>query len=125
MAININWDRVKQLHAELESDGWKEHDKLIFIVIEKGGKPKKAIIEFKDLYKFFWHLLDDENIAILTFIAQDVDGKVLYRHRQMVGNEEVPCGGSADVISHWAALTNEEKDTYITMLVAQIDAYGR
>jgi hypothetical protein len=125
MAIKLNWDRVKQLHADLTSDGWKDTDKLLFILIEKGGQPKKTTVQFRELYKFFWHLMDDEALKVLTFIVQDSEGKVLYRHRQVVGNEEVPNGGHGDLISHWAALTEDEKQTYITLLVAQIDAYER
>jgi hypothetical protein len=125
MAIKLNWDRVKQLNAELEADGWKKNDKLLFILIEKGGKPKKAVVQFKELYKFCWHLMDDESLKVLTFIVQDVEGRVLYRHRQVVGNEEVPNGGNVDIISHWSALTDDEKQTYITLLVAQINAYER
>lgn len=125
MAIKLNWDRVKQLHAELESDGCKEHDKLIFVLIENGGKTKKAVVQFGDMYKFFWYLMDDESCNVKTFVVHDGEGKTLYRHRQIAGNEEVPNGGNADVISHWAALTEDEKQTYITLLAAQIDAYER
>jgi len=125
MTIKINWDRVKQLHAELESDGWKNQDKVIFVLIEKGGKPKKAVVQYNELLKYFWNLTDSEDFHVVTFVVQDIEGRVLYRHRQIVGNEEVPNGGNLDVISHWAALTNDEKSTYITMLVAQIDSYER
>lgn len=125
MAIKLNWDRVKQLHAELSSDGWKDKDKLLFILIEKGGKPKKATVQFKDMYNFFWYLSDSQDARVLTFVVQDAEGKVLYRHRQIVGNEEIPNGGNTDIISHWAALTEDEKSTYLTMLVAQINAYER
>lgn len=125
MAIKLNWDRVKQLHAELESDGWQKHDKVVFVLIEKGGKPKKAVVPYSELLKFFWHLIDNDALNVLTFVVQDTEGRVLYRHRQVVGNEEIPNGGNIDVIAHWAALTADEKDTYITMLVAQIDAYER
>lgn len=125
MAIKLNWERVKQLHADLESDGWKEEDKLLIIIIAKDGKPKKAIITFKDLYRFCWDMSDNKIEDALTFLIQDAEGRVLYRHRQIVGNEEIPIGGSSDVITHWAALTDEEKQIYITMLVAQIDAYER
>lgn len=125
MAIRLNWERVKQLHTELTEDGWKDSDQLSIIMIEKGGKPKKGTVIFRDFYKFFWELTDDDTVKVLTFIIQNKDGKILYRHKQVVGNEEVPIGGSSDVISHWAALTDDEKSTYITLLVAQIDAYER
>ena len=125
MAIKLNWERVKTLRAELESDGWKNNDKMIFVIIEQGGKPKKAIVNFSEFYKFLWHLIDNDKLQILTFVIQNVEGKVLYRHRQVVGNEEVPNGGNIDVIAHWAALTDDEKNTYITILVSQIDAYER
>lgn len=123
--IRLNWDRVKQLHLDLESDGWQENDQLLFVIIEKGGKPKKATVKFKELYRFCWDLTEDEEIHVLTFMIQDREGKVLYRHKLVVGNEEVPNGGNADVISHWAALTEDEKHTYVTMLVSQINAYER
>lgn len=125
MAIKLNWERVKQLHDELQSDGWKEQDSILFILIDKSGKPKKATIQFKELYKFLWHISDNNSLQVLTFIMQDVEGKVLYRHRRIVCNEEVPNGGNVDVISHWTALTDDEKNTYITMLAAQIEAYER
>ena len=125
MAIKINWDRVRQLREELTSDGWKDSDKLLFMIVYKNGQPRKAAIQFKELSRFCWDMSDDNKVEILTFIIQDVEGKVLYRHRQIVGNEEIPNGGNTDVVAHWAALTEDEKSTYIAMLVAQIDAYER
>lgn len=126
MAIKLNWDRIKQFHADLLSDGWKDTDKLLFVLfVEKNGKPVKGTIIFKELQRFCWNMIDDDKINIITFIIQDVEGRILYRHRQVVGNEEVPNGGNTDVVTHWAALSQDEKDTYITMLVAQIDAYER
>lgn len=125
MAIKINWDRVRQLRDELIADGWKDSDKLLFMIVNKSGQPRKATVQFKELSRFCWDMSDDDSIQILTFIIQDVEGKVLYRHRQIVGNEEVPNGGNTDIVAHWAALTDDEKATYIAMLVAQIDAYER
>ena len=125
MAIKINWDRVRRLRDELIADGWKDSDKLLFMIVNKNGQPKKAVIQFKELCKFCWDMSDDDGVQVLTFIIQDKDGKVLYRHRQIVGNEEIPNGGNADVVAHWAALTEDEKSTYIAILVAQIDAYER
>lgn len=125
MAIKLNWDRVKQLHADLESDGWNAGDKLLFILMEKGGKAVKSVVCFKDLMRFCWDMSDNEDWHVLSFLIQDTDGKVLYRHRKIVGNEEVPIGGNMDLIAHWSALTDDEKQTFITMLAAQIDAYER
>lgn len=125
MAIKINWDRVRQLRDELTADGWKDSDKLLFMIVYRNGQPRKATIQFKELSKFCWDMSDDDKVQILTFIIQDIEGKVLYRHRQIVGNEEIPNGGNADIVAHWAALTEDEKATYIAMLVAQIDAYER
>lgn len=125
MTIKLNWDRVKQLHSDLELNGWKDDDKMTVIIIGKDGKPKKSAIPFKDLYRFCWDISDNTSYDVLTFLIQDVEGKVLYRHRQIVGNEEIPLGGNSDVISHWTALTDDEKETYIKILVAEIDAYER
>lgn len=82
-------------------------------------------MRYNELLKYFWNLIDSEDFHVVTFVVQNIEGQVLYRHRQIVGNEEVPNGGNLDVISHWAALTSDEKNTYITMLVAQIDSYER
>jgi len=125
MAIKLNWDRVKQLRTDLESEGWKDQDKLFFILIVKNSKPKKATITFSQLYQFCWDMMEDESIQIVTFIIQDLDGKVLYRHRQVNGNEEIPNGGNIDVILCWASLTQNEKNMYVAMLVAQINAYEK
>jgi hypothetical protein len=125
MAIRLNWDRVKQLHAELTTDGFKNEDKLTATIIEKGGKPRKVAFQFKDMLAFFWSLIDNETFQVITFIVQDVDGKIIYRHKQMVGNEEVPNGGNSNVISHWPALTEDERQMYMNILISQIASYER
>jgi len=125
MTNKLNWDRIKQLDADLKADGWEKDHKLLFIMIEKTGKAKKTIISFQDLHLFCWNLVDNDTLNVLTFVIQDMEGRVLYRHRQVVYNEEVPIGGNGDIIMQWTTLTDEEKETFMEILVSQINAYER
>lgn len=125
MSLKLNWTRIKRLHTDLESSGFEDNDKLLFVLIEKKGKVRKAVIRFKELYRFCWDMIDSDNLKILTFFIQDIDGRIIYRHRQMIGNEEVSNCGHTDVISMWNAFTDEEKNTYLTLLIAQINAYEK
>lgn len=124
MGLKINWKKLEKLKINLRALGLTDETQLIFIIILKDGTPRKISVLFKNLMQFCWKLAETKD-TILTFAIQDSDGRILYRYLQLTNNEEIPNGGNADVIVRWPKLSREERDTYIRLLVSQINAYEK
>lgn len=127
MSLKVNWEKLRWVQRELaEYGGLQEDTDITFLMLLADGKSKKNIVKFGDFLNFFWAISENTNLKILTLVVQDSDGRVLYRHKQYnKGNEEIPVGGNSNVVQHWAALTPKEKETYLNMLIAQIQGYER
>lgn len=125
MAINIDWDKLRGVQKYLtEHNGLRPETEVTFIIIFKSGHARKSQIKFKDFLSIFWAISDNNDYHVVTLVVQDKEGRILYRYRELTkGNEELPDGGNSGVILHWNTLTNNEKDTYLQMLIAQINAY--
>jgi hypothetical protein len=124
MAIRLNWKKVTDVHKHL-TDTVKItlDDEITFIIVLQNGTPKKSVVKFKDFLEYLWAISDDNRFNVLSLIATDSEGRILYRHVQTTPNEEVPYGGNDTIVNHWKALTPNERDVYLTMLIAQINAY--
>lgn len=127
MSIKLDWDRLRTVHKNLtEWPTLTAETNIIFVMIMADQKARKSIVKFKDFMNFLWSLSENPDYQVLTLIVQDEDGRVLYRHKTLTaGNEEIPTGGNSNVIAHWGALTQPEKDTYIRLLVAQIQGHDK
>lgn len=125
MTMKVDWEKLRVAYQDIVNHGelTGEND-IVFLMVLSNGKSKKAIVKLKELMQFMWSLSESKELNILTLIIQDKEGRILYRHKQRTsGEEEIPDGGHAAVIQHWETLTRAEKDTYIEMLVAQIQTY--
>lgn len=127
MSINVDWERLRAVYQELvANNGLTPEADIIFMMTLKDGKAKKSMVKFKDFMSFFWAVSESKELDVLTLVAQDKEGRILYRYKQRTnGDEEVPDGGNVGVIQNWNALTPEEKETYLGMLLAQINGYER
>jgi hypothetical protein len=127
MSLKIDWEKLRWVQRELaEYGGLTDEAEVIFLMILKNGKSKKTTIKFGEFLNFFWILSENKELNILTLVVQDDEGRVLYRHKQRNKcDEEIPIGGNTNVVQHWAALTSGEKETYLQMLIAQIQSYER
>lgn len=127
MSINVDWNKLRAIHKSLvTNNGLRDETEVVFLMMLDDGKAKKAVVKFKDFLEFFWALYDNKELRVFTLVVQDKEGRVLYRHKRLnVANEEIPDGGNAAVIQHWGALTPEEKETYMRLLVAQVNGYER
>lgn len=125
MSIKLDWDKLRKVHKNLSELPTLNNDtNIIFVMIMADQKARKSLVKFKDFMNFMWSLSENPDYQVLTLVVQDEEGRVLYRHKTLTtGNEEVPTGGNVNVLAHWGALTQPEKDTYIRMLEAQIQAY--
>ena len=125
MSLNLDWDKLRIVHKDLEQrDGLSGETDIIFLLVLANGQGKKSVIKFKDFMKFLWSVEENKKLLVRTLVVQDKEGRVLYRHKQRTnGNEEIPDGGHASVIQHWGAYTDNEKDIYLRILMAQIQGY--
>ena len=125
MSINVDWEKLRGVYQELVANsGLTDETDIVFIMVLTNGKAKKSIVKFKDFMAFFWAISESKELSVLTLVAQDKDGRILYRYKQRTnGDEEVPDGGHSSVIQNWSALTQTEKETYLIMLLAQIQGY--
>lgn len=127
MAINVNWQKLRGVQKYLaENHNLAPETEIVCIMILKNGSAKKSIIKFKEFFAVFWAISENKEYQVSTLVIQDDDGRILYRHRELTkGDEEIPDGGHSGVILYWNTLTQEEKDTYLQILVAQINAQER
>lgn len=127
MSINVDWEKLRATYQDLvDSSGLTPEQEIVILMVLTDGKSKKSTIKFKDFMNFFWAISESQDLRILTLVVQDKEGRIIYRHKQRTsGDEEVPDGGHAGVILNWGALTPQEKDTYLSILVAQIQGYER
>jgi len=127
MSINVDWRKLRAIHKNLvKNNGLRDDAKVVFLMMLSDGKAKRAEVKFKDFLEFFWALSDNDELNVYTLVVQDKEGRILYRHKRLnASNEEIPDGGNAAVIQHWGALTSEEKETYLRLLVAQVNGYER
>ena len=125
MNIRLDWDKLRQIQKDLsELPTLTDETEIIFVMVMSDHKAQKSIVKFKDFMNFLWALSENTSYTVLTLIVQDKEGRVLYRHKTLTaGNEEIPVGGNVHVLTHWGALTQSEKDTYIRLIEAQIQAY--
>lgn len=122
MSIKLNWERLKEIHAYLTND-LDQEDELSIVMFTQSGRTKKSLIKFKDFLNFCWAISDNPDYVIIGMIIQDKSGRVVYRHNKITeGNEEIPIGGNSNVIQNWNALIQHEKDVYIKLMIAQINA---
>ena len=127
MAINVDWEKLRNVQKYLsENSGLTPETEITFIMILKSGSAKKSQIKFKDFLSLFWAISDNNDYVVANIVVQDIEGRILYRHREITnGNEEVPDGGNTNVVTLWNTLTDDEKDTYLQILIAQINGYER
>lgn len=126
MSIKLDWERLQKVYQTLVDNGLAQEADLLFLLILSDGSVKKAHIKFKEFMKFFWEMSENTMWHVIGVSVQDKEGRILYRHKQVTnGNEEIPVGGNVNVLQHWPALTVEEKETYIRMLIAQIQGYEK
>jgi hypothetical protein len=127
MSIKLDWDKLRAIHKNLsELPTLHDETEIIFVMIMADKSAKKSIVKFKDFLSFLWSLSENPDYQILTLVVQDKEGRILYRHKTLTaGNEEIPVGGSGSVITHWGSLTQTEKDTYVRLLIAQIEGYEK
>ena len=122
MAIKLNWQTMSAVKADLEATWKLEPDsKVTFILLLKNGAEHKKIIRFSDFLKFFWYIYDSTKFHVKGLVVTDSTGKVLYRHRQVSGGrEEIPNGGNVHIFERWKKLTDQQKDAYLNICLAQI-----
>lgn len=127
MSINIDWEKLRGVQKYLaENNGLAPDEEITFIMILKSGSAKKSQIKFKDFLTLFWAISDNKDYVVSNVVVQDKEGRILYRHRELTkGDEELPDGGNAHVITHWNTLTNDEKETYLLILISQINGHER
>jgi hypothetical protein len=127
MAINVDWEKLRGVQKYLsENSDLTPETEITFIMILRGCSAKKSQIKFKDFLSLFWAISDNNDYVVANVVVQDKEGRILYRHREITnGNEEVPDGGNASVVTLWNTLTDDEKDTYLQILIAQINGYER
>lgn len=127
MSINVDWEKLRATYQDMvDHSGLTLEQEIIVLMILTDGKAKKSTIKLKDFMSFFWALSESQDLRIMTLVVQDKEGRILYRHKQRTsGDEEIPDGGHAGIIQNWGALTQQEKDTYLSILIAQIQGYER
>lgn len=127
MSIKLDWDKLREVHKNLsQSFNLTEETNIVFVMIMDDRKARKSIVKFKDFMRFLWSLSENPDYHVLRLVVQDEDGRILYRHKTLTaGNEEIPTGGNSNVITHWGALTQHEKDTYLRLIEAQIQGHDR
>lgn len=123
--MKVDWKRLTNIHNTLlQENRLQPETDITFILILNNSKPKKSIVKFKDFLKFLWQLSESKKLEVQNLIAQDPEGRVLYRFkRRNACNEEIPDGGNNHIIQNWNNLNETQKSVYLKLLISQLQAY--
>lgn len=126
MAFRLNWDNLTKLQEDLAKQGFEDDTAIIVVLVLNDGTPRKSPIRFKNFLRFMWSLSEAGDVPIKKLFIQDASGKVLYRQKQMnAAIEDLPEGEGGFHITAWNELTQREKDLFVELTIAQINAHGR
>lgn len=125
MSIRLNWDELREKYEDItQSSNMHANSSIIFTMITADHKIRKSSVKLQNFMKFVWSLSENHDFEITTLLAQDEEGRVLYRYKQLNADlEQVPTGGNASVITHWNTMTPTQKEFYIRLIVSQIQSY--
>ena len=126
MAIRLNWERVRTVHGRLSAEGFQIDTPITFLIRMRDGQTRKSDIPFKNFLRFFWALTESTDSWVETLIVQDKGGRVLFRYNHRNSCErQLPQGGNPEIVTNWNSFSQQEKDTYLRLIIAQINAYGQ
>lgn len=125
MAIKINWKTLLEVKESLASTKNLTADtSVIFVLLLKDGTHQKKTVKFKDFLKFFWFMYDSTKFHVKGLVVTDLSGNILYRQQQAHVQNTTPSGGSVHIFTRWKSLTEEQKDAFLNILLAQIYDYA-
>jgi hypothetical protein len=117
--MKLNWRKLSSLHKNLVKDrGFGDNQDIKFILVTRDEKLVEKKIKFKSLLPFMWEL--DQSPKYKNFLITDAVGNVLYKHRRINGDEEIPYGGNISVITEWNKYSQSKKDIFVEILASQI-----
>jgi hypothetical protein len=126
MSLRLNWVQIKEIYNKLIAEGADGNDELVCVVVGQNAGIKEVTIKVSDFLRFMWKISDMIHRKINSLIIKDSHGRIIYTHKNInKGNEEIPRGGNANVVSNWNALNPDEREVYLTLMIAQINGYGQ
>lgn len=126
MSIRVNWERVRSIHQRLSAEGYEAETPITFLIRLRDGQTRKSDSTFKNFLRFFWVLTESQEARVECLIVQDKGGRVLYRYSYRPDYErQIPQGGNPEIVTNWNTFSPQEKDTYLRLIIAQINAYGQ
>jgi hypothetical protein len=124
MAIKVNWKTLLEIKEELATTKNLTADtSVIFVLLLKDGTHQKKTIKFKDFLKFFWFMYDSTKFYVKGLVVTDLNGNILYRQQQAQIQNALPSSGNTHIFTRWNSLNEEQKDAFISILLAQIYDY--
>jgi hypothetical protein len=124
MAIKLNWETVCKVNERLTNEMKIPADAPItFNLLLTDNKIVKRTIRFEHFLKFFWDISETNSVQVIGLVITDRQGHVLYRHKQVTaGSEEIPSVGNPSILEGWNELSDQAKQTYLEITIAQINA---
>jgi hypothetical protein len=124
MGLKVNWKKINEIKEDLVNKGFLDDTKLRVMILHYDGDYKKTNIQFKDFLQFMWSLSDSKELDIAGLVITDEEGSILYRHKRITEcQEEVPNTGNPYVVKNWNKFSKEQKNTYLTILISQLQSY--
>jgi len=121
MTLRFNWKRLTEINRRLVE--FDPKDELSFFIFLKDESIKNLMVHAQDFLPTLWKLGEQKKFKIVGLIVKDPTGQELFRYKKLTrGNEEIPEGGNGDVVLRWNTFSELEKDTYLKLLVSQINA---
>lgn len=124
--LNVNWPQLRELYKDLQTEGnIKDDDDVFFQCVTKDARSGRKIgmkkkVAFKDFLKSFWDLCESP-INITMLVVTTSDGIEIYKHRSH-HPEIMPIGGSPHIILNWNKLDEVQKEMWLKIAMAQIEA---
>lgn len=126
MMLNVNWPQLRQLYQDIKTqENIQDNDYVTFQCISKDIKTGKKTklhkrVRFSEFLKVFWDLCESP-IHILSLVVTTANGTEIYKHRDR-HPETMPIGGSPHIVANWNKLDDIQKELWLKITMAQIEA---
>jgi hypothetical protein len=102
-----------------------EDDQILFQCVSRNTKTGKKAelkkrVQYKSFLQVFWDLCETP-LQIISVIITNASGDKIYSHRNR-HPEQMPIGGTPFVITNWGKWNDEQKELWLKITMAQIEA---
>ena len=124
--LYVSWPELHKIRKSLEKEhNLKDDSEVTFrytIQDRKTHKKKLCTVKrlYKDFLKMFWELCENPYNVLDVLVLSPSDSSIYQYKPSHI--EQMPTGGNPHVLQNWNRLTPIQKEAWLKITIAQIDA---